>query len=129
MLRKNNLVKVVKKRRNKIMKKRFILAAVLSICILFSVAVNPANAALAWYSNCVVGGAGAQGGVGLVYVSNGGAENLPVGWYSMGANTTEANQGLATALTAVSIGGTVSVLVDLSDGLFWHRITGILVTP
>ena len=111
------------------MKKRLFLAAMLSICILLSVSVNPANAALAWYSNCVVGGAGAQGGVGLVYVSNGGTNNLPVGWYSMGNNTTEANQGLATALTAVSTGATATILVDPLDGRFWSLINGILVTP
>jgi hypothetical protein len=114
------------------MKKSFLLAAALSICILFSVAVNSGNAAVSWYSNCVVGGAGTQGGVGLVYVSTGGSNGtstLPVGWYSMGANTTEANQGLATALTAVSTGATATILVDPLDGRFWPLITGILVTP
>jgi hypothetical protein len=111
------------------MKKRFFLAAMLSICILFTVSVNPANAAVSWYSNCVIGGAGAQGGVGLVYVSNGGTNNLPVGWYSMGNNTAEANQGLATALTAVSTGATATILVDPLDGRFWPLIIGILVTP
>jgi hypothetical protein len=111
------------------MKKRFFLTAMLTLCILLAVSVNSLNAAAAWYANCVVGGAGAQGGVGLVYVSNGGTNNLPVGWYSMGTNTTEANQGLATALTAISTGGVVSVLVDLLDGGFWHVIHGILVAP
>ena len=111
------------------MKKRFFLAAVLSICILLSVSVSPANAAVSWYANCVVGGAGSQGGVGLVYVSNGGTSSLPVGWYSMGTNTTEANQGLATALTAVSTGGTATILVDPLDGRFWPLILGILVSP
>jgi hypothetical protein len=109
------------------MKKKIFWAAMLLICILFSTSVNPANAALSWYSNCVVGGAGMQGGIGLVYVSNGGTNSLPVGWYSMGATTTEANQGLATALTAVSTGGLVTILVDPADGRFWPLIKGILV--
>lgn len=111
------------------MKKKYVWAAMLSICVLVSVSVNPAGAALSWYENCVVGGAGAQGGVGLVYVSNGGISNLPVGWYSMGENTVQANQGLATALTAISTGGTVTILVDPSDGRFWPLIKGILVSP
>ena len=110
------------------MKKRFFLAALLSICILFSVSVNPANAALQWYENCTVGAVGTQGGIGLVNVS-GGDINLPNLWYSMGANTTEANQSLAVALTALSTGGKVTVLVDINDGLYWHLIKGILAKP
>lgn len=112
------------------MKKRFILAAVLSICILFSVAVNPVNAELGWYVDCVVGGVGTQGGTGLIYISNGGPNNLPAAWYSMGTNTTEVNQHMATALTALSTGGKVAVLVNSSDfGAFWPNIKGILAVP
>ena len=108
------------------MKKRLILAAALSICILFSVSVHPAHAAQSWYESCVVGGVGTQGGIGLIYITNGGTGGLPPGWYSMGTNQAEANQSIATALSALSTGALVTLLVDPADGNFWPIIYGIL---
>jgi len=108
------------------MKKRFFLVAMLSIVILLSVSINPANAALQWYNNCVVGAVGSQSGIPLIYAS-GGDQSLPANYYSLGSGTsaTEMNQFMATALTAISTGAKIQILVDISDGLFYHRIVGI----
>jgi hypothetical protein len=114
-------------RRNTIMKKRFVLAGLLSICILFSVAVSSGNAAVGWYEQCVVVAVGSQSGLGLVRLK-GGVSSLPENWYQLGTNTTEANQGLAVALTALSTGGTVGVAVDPAVG-FNPVITAIVATP
>jgi hypothetical protein len=111
------------------MKKRLFLVAVLSIFFLFSVSVNSVNATEGWYEQCVVQGVGSQSGLGLVLVS-GGTNNLPFKWYALGTNTTEANQGMAVALTAIQTGGTVSLRVDPNDeSHFWPIIKAIAVNP
>ena len=110
------------------MKKRLFLIAVFVICILFSASVNSVNAAEGWYEGCVVQGVGSQGSLGIVLVS-GGPSNLPFKWYALGENATEANQGMAVALTALSTGGTISVRVDPDDGRFWSLIKAIAVSP
>jgi len=111
------------------MMKRLMFALLLSVCILLSVSVNPLNAAATWYERCTVGGTGTQAGTGLIYISEGGEQSLPTGWYSMGEGSTQVNQHMATALTALSIGGKVTLLVDPNDGRFWPLITGILAFP
>ena len=107
------------------MKKRFLLVAMLSICILFSVAVNSANAALQWYNYCTIGAVGDQSGTVLIYAS-GGDQNLQANYYAVGQNTLEANHAMATALTAISTGAKVQVLVDVNDGRFYHLIISIM---
>jgi hypothetical protein len=101
-------------RRNLVMKmkKRFFLAAVLSICILFSVSVNSANAA--WYDQCTVNMTGSLDGSGYVNLVCT-APTLAVAWYPIGRNTTEANQGIAVSLTAISTGAKVGI--DLVAGV------------
>lgn len=98
------------------MKKRFFGAAMLSIGIMLIVSVNTGSAAVGWYDQCVVSGVGAAtDGLGLVRLS-GGTSALPTKWYRVGINTTTANQMMATALTAMSMGATVGVAVDPNTG-------------
>jgi hypothetical protein len=105
-----------KVRRNTIMKKRFFLAAMLSICIMLFVSVSAVNAAVGWYDDCIVGGVGAANdGLGLIYLS-GGTPAIPAKWYRVGISVTTANQMMATGMTALSTGGTVGVAVDPNVG-------------
>jgi hypothetical protein len=126
----NNLDHILQiKRRITIMKKRFLLVVVSSICILFSLAVDSVNAQYVWYSGCTVQASGSQDGLGLVNLK-GGTPALPEGWYTIGRDTTEANQGMATALTAYSTGGTVGVSVDLGITVLGYPvIRAIVVLP
>jgi hypothetical protein len=94
------------------MKKRLLLVAMLSICILLSASVTTVNAAASWYDQCVVSTVCSyNGGTGLVYLS-GGPQNLPAQYYTLGRNVTESNQFMAVALTAITLGAKVGVTVD-----------------
>ena len=94
------------------MKKSYVLAVVLSFCILFSVSVNSSQAA--WYDDCTINMSGSLDGVGYVYLSCA-APTLTLAWYQLGRNATEANQGLAVVLTAVSLEKKVGL--DLTSGI------------
>ena len=108
------------------MKKRLVLAGWLSLVILLFISISSANAALQWYNHCTISAVGGQSGIPLIYASWG-DESLPANYYALGSgtSTTEMNQFMATALTAISTVAQIQILVDLSDGLFYHRIVSI----
>jgi hypothetical protein len=97
------------------MKKRLLLAAMLSICIIFIVSINAVNAATYYYP-CVVSGTGTiSGGATIVWLTGGGIpQDTP--WYQLGRTTTESNQGLAIVLTAITMGANVGVSVTTVPG-------------
>jgi hypothetical protein len=98
------------------MKKRFVLAGMLSFCILFVVSVSSVNAARGWYANCVVTGVATDVG-GNTYVNlSGGVSSLPAKWYTVGTDDVTKNRSLATCLTAISMGATMSVDTDPAAG-------------
>jgi hypothetical protein len=92
------------------MKKRFLLAAALSICILFSVSVSKGNAAETWYDCNIVNIGSGWGYVALSLTDiNGAFQNT---YFYMSGSTDIGKQMLATALTTVSMGQRALIFAD-----------------
>ena len=98
------------------MKKRYCFSVALFILILLSVSVNNANAAALWYDKCTVLSVGtATNGQSLIYLS-GGTPVIPTKYYTLGVDAATSNRELAVALTALTMGATVGVAVDVAVG-------------
>lgn len=92
------------------MKKMFLLAGGLSICILLSVSVSKVNAAETFY-NCNIINIGSGWGYFMIELTdNGGAFNNK--WFYVLGNTDNGKQMLATALTARSLATTALIYAD-----------------
>ena len=96
----------------------FILVLVLLTAITFFALKSETQAANTWYYTIAISSAGPIGGGAFILMSG---TSVPLAWYT--CLSSQVSQQLATAYTAISLGRTVTVYLDLNTSI----ISGIFV--
>jgi hypothetical protein len=104
--------------RTNLKKRSFILVLVVLTAITFFALKSETQAANTWYYTIAVSSAGPIGGGAFIMLSG---TSVPLAWYT--CLSSQVSQQLATAYTAISLGRTVTVYLDLNTSI----ISGIFV--